>query len=593
MIKKFSLQKSLLIIKLPDIIKKDLEQHRAVQENIAQLIQNKDEINGVVQHQGFTILDKSQKKTVVEACPEPEETTSRDGKSKYNKKLAISATLRSLIPVDGICTVNEDGSYSVTAKINIMKRENEPTFEDWCKENYEKVWDDEDTLYTNFWRSYVDSNGELAGKTTVRLSNTTPVTIKYRDDGESSIFRQTFEGTKVLKITTGSLLNVTNVTVNVWIYMAKEPELDGAYMPRYSISLMPKNISPCQNFFQARAATMRETENGDAHFLKPIMAIHKGEARVEPKSYIFARHNYSTPEPVDGPGVTYVFKDAVMDDYIFGNSEKAKITWGKTITVYNWHNSIADGYDKYLLTLQTDKTTSGPVSRSFGILDPKSYGPIMLAHHDIPFHANISFWSKRTLYQTAGNDPATIAQDTTGTKGYYTYGVTDMVPDFKYYFEDCKGAIQISLDLCKTLFKKQLAKSMEDDSLQMNMEPRLKDNPVNRTATLGDIIVLGHPDDLAFSGDAWPLVSNGAIYVMTSHKLDYEERQTICGIAADTKTSDARFKELLQKEENFKYYVYVVTNPTKMMDTNEDEVEEPQKRIKTPKSTSSKKKTKK
>ena len=335
--------------------------------------------------------------------------------------------------------------------------------------------------------------------------------------------------------------------------------------------------------------------------MRPSPAVINGDAQVPQKSYIFARHFYSTTVPVENPGergVSMIYSEPRDGDYVFAGKS---MTFSKGLTVWNWIESPENNPTKYALTLATTKATSEKVSKAYGIPAIEVYGSIMMAHYDISFHAYIDLWYSRTFHQTPKNDPKEIENDPTGTKGYYTYGVSDLVPDYKYYFEQSSGAMQISGELCKELFDDCL---MEDKrkGTSMQMRTAYKENPLNLTAPLGEVVNLGCADGITFDGDAWPILSNGAIYVLTSYRPTPEEKRTICGINANIRAADARFRELSKTQDNFKYQVFVVTEPTKLMDTNEDEVPaepEAQKRkaekktTTTTKSASSKKKAKK
>lgn len=576
----------------PSVFENDYAQNNEKAQTELHRVQKEGELAGTVSHQFFKGgYDQANKKpTELDMCPA---IVLKSGKAKteggkptqYKVPINTVARLEHLTPIQGVCEITDDGRFKVLATVEYMKSSDkgEKLFSDWAKENYEALYDENDQRFDERTRSqlknYVDPTGEIAKETYVRLSPNSEITLKCKDDGAASIFREKLKHTNLFKVRKHTKLNLTNISVIAWVYMKEETILGtggGAdatataaqgtkqvVTPHITYWLKPGKVelAPGEENYKSIAAKMRENETPDKHSMAYPPLVVSGQVQVPSSAYFLVRNNYSTSIPVQNPGqlgVSIRIEPARKpEDVLYTDQELNKVKLiTRDLTVYQWTGSPVDGHAKYLVQIKGPRD-NGKLAEKYGIVDPETYGLIMYAHHDVTHHAICTLWWGATFRNTPGNAEEALKRDDTGTSGYYKYVYEDLIPDYYLYFEEDHGAIQISRELCAELFELFVGTIKRTGATQLTLRNMDAINPVNVDGTQSEVLLLGRPDHQVFNGDAWPAICNGRLYVMTSHILSPEERATICGRNADTKAADKRFRELL-KIPGFTYMVFVV-----------------------------------
>jgi len=564
----------------PDIFQEDYVKNNDKSQTELNRVQKEGELAGTVAHMYFKGGWDANKKqnTELDRCPASVEKKGKPKKeggppSQYKVPLQMVARLEHLTTIPGVCELTEDGRFKVLAKVEYMKssERGEPLFTDWAMSNYKALYDEHDQTFDERTRSqlknYIAPTGEIATETFIRLTPNSDITLKCKDEGASSIFRAKLDHTSLPKVRRHTKLNLTNISVVAWIYMKAETIVDGetskeVYVPRTTYWLKPGKVAlaPGEEHYKSIAAKLRENETPDRHSMAPPPLVVTNRVQVPASTYFLVRNRYSTPVTGNPEqlGISLVIEPAKKpEDVLYTDQElnRVKLT-NKNLTVYQWKGSPVDGHQKYLVQLKGPRD-NGKLAEKYGIIDTDTYGLIMFAHNDVTHHAICSLWWSATFRNTPGNSEEALRHDNTGTSGYYKYGYDDLIPDYYLYFEEDRGALQISRELCAELFEEFLGTIKRTGATQLTLRSAEAVNPVNADGVQSEVLLLGRPDYQVFNGDAWPAISNGRIYVMTSHVLSADERSIMCGRNADTAAADKRFKELLQIP-GFTYMVFVV-----------------------------------
>ena len=600
----------------PTLFKEDYEKTRDESKTKLHRVQKEGELAGSIIHKyykGKYDTDKKSYEELVE-CPAIVQKTGKPRKeggkpTLYKAPIVLVARLESLTPIKDVCERTDDGRYKVLAKVEYMSSATKDTdrlFSDWARDNYKALYDEHDQTFDEKFRSqmknYVAPTGEIAKQTFIRLSVNSDVTIKCSDAGALSVFRQRLEGSNLKKVRRHTKLNLTNITVTSWVYMqkvasanAKEDasaeQTSSMYVPRFSYFFKPGNVelAPGEERYKSISRRMSENESPDKHVMVFPPLVESGKAQVPSSVYFLVRDNYSTPIPVqnsEGAGVSIKIDSAEkQEDVTYTDNDLNKIKrMDRDMTIYQWTNSPEKVFEKYRVQLKGPRD-NGKMAERYGILDTEAYGLIMFAHHDVTHHALCSLWWSATFRNTPDNAEKALVTDKTGTRGYYKYGYDEIYPDYYLYFEEDRGAMQISREMCADIFEDYVGKVKKTGATQLTLRSTEAINPINVDGPQSEVLLLGHPDNHVYNGDVWPAVSSGRVYVMTSHILTPQERLTLCGRNADTAAADKRFKEL-QNTPGFTYMVFVVQsdvetveemNTTKPMtiEFEEDEEDEP------------------
>lgn len=554
----------------PDFLEEDFVKHSAKSKAKLHYIQKEGELAAVIEHKHYKgAYDSATGQTPkIIVCPPTIMLPKKDNpKLSYPKRIEIIAEIVSMTPIDGICELTDDGRFKVLAEVNYnSKNVDETSFVKWVNDNAAKLYDENDTTLNETLRgqmkNYIAPTGEITDKTYVKLSPNSNITVKCKDDkDESSIFRQKLEGTDVFAVHESTKLNITNVKVVAFIYMAKQPNDKGIieYTPRVAYSLQPGKVSlaPGEEVYKGAAAKMRENRNPDQHLMVYPPAELDHTLKAATSGYFRVENRYSTNAPAD-IGVSIRIDDAQKPEdvvYTTNDGEKVK-TVNRDLLVYQWKGNPLDGIEKFRVELRGGKNGS-KFAEKFGILNTEEYGLIMFAHFDVTFHAMVTLWWNATFKNKPANHADALAKDESGIRGYYTYGITNLIPDYYLYFEKKYGALQISKEMCGELFDDFVGTVKKTGATQLTLRSMEPLNPVNADGIQSEVILLGRPDYHIFNGDVWPLVKKSRIYVMTSYKISDQERISLCGANADTDAADARFKELLTIP-GFTYLVFLV-----------------------------------
>ena len=499
--------------------------------------------------------------------------------TSYPIKIPVVAKVRSMTEIPGTCELQPDGGYLVTSKVAYLSTNDtgDPLFSDWVKANAKRVYDDSDPIVDAKDRAVLKNiiapTGEIGDTTKALISTSYPVTLKCKDaTGSKSLFRQNYPDSTAKKVVPRTNLNATNVEFVSWVRMQKTTvpvpgATDGSttvvYTPKVSYWLAPGKVELAEGEerYKDPAAKMRDTENPNNHMMAYAPHVKDGSVKIPAAGYMLIQNRYSTPAPVqhpDGKGISIIVDEAEKpSDVVYTAQDGTKVKKvTHDITVYQWIGDPVDGkMEKFRATLNGGKK-SNELANKFGIIDPDTYAKIKWAHPNITFHAMVVLWWAATFNNNPSNNPSALEADPTKTRGYYTYGIEDLVPDYQMYFEKLNGALQLSKEMCATIFENEIGTIKKTGATQLTLASTEPMNPVNVAGPQSDVLLLGRPDYHVYNGDAWSAVSTGRVYVMTNYKLKPEERMTMCGANADTAAADEKFK-LLLKTPGFTYMVFV------------------------------------
>lgn len=556
-----------------DIFEQAYEEQKDVVYRNLRDVQRADEVTAKVVFQGYKgTWDQSQKKYInQDVCP-PTKTgkgkpkTEGGKQTEYRIPIAVSVRLVDLTLVEGSSSVDEEGNFQVVATVDHSQEWNDDImpFSEWAAENASLLYDDEDTTFDQatklMFRNYVAPTGEVVTSTKVTLPRGYFMTVECPDDGSKSIFRQKFPGTELMMVQPNTTKLVLNkLKVRVWLYLKKEQDV---WVPRFSTKCRPSyvKLAAGEEEYQGMARRMREREDPNAHNMAFGPDVLERKVQVPKSAYFFVQDRRSTPIPVpnlEGRGVYIRVEPPKKLEDLCGTDKEGERykRFSKTMMVMQWFNDPSNGLDKYAVEM---KTSGEELANSFGLLDIDDYTFIMFAHYDVTFHAVANLYWKGTFEDRPENLRENMEKAGAGAaKGYYCYYINKLVPDYKVYFEEARGAMQISRDKCAELFEDFIGTRRKTGEQTLVLRNPGAVNPVNRDGAVAEVILLGRPDANAFNGDAWPMIRNGRVYVMTSATLSQDDRLTLCGPDADLEKADARLDELMETD-GFHYAVFVV-----------------------------------
>lgn len=556
---------------IPDFLLKDHLENMDARKGNVSLVQKANNINATVEHNCFVVMNNATDRNEDQPrCPPLTMRDKRDGTGQYPAKIVTKVKVHSLNRLENACVPDPENSsrYRVLAKLDVVNR---PQVEKWIKDNVQKLYADEnafDQRANKTMRSFIGPDGEIPDKfwADIYLGSTYKMKV---GDNINSLYRQKLNDSELPLVHERTILNASNISVEAWIYMGDLKYKDGEEektmkIPRVSVSLVPRDVvlGEGEKHYKTPCQKIEETENPDQHLCVPLIDYKEKNLYPVKRAYMRIQQQYSSLNGCSTGVTTFITPPESSEETVKSSQDGTKRRVLRVTTSrYEWSGSWEDAsfeekLNKYAVLLQASKNDSETVTAKFGIPDPETYGFIRFAHYDIPFHAWVTLWGSRTFYDTPKNDPALLAEDDK-CDGYYTYLVTDIEPMYRTYFEN-SGAIQISRDKFTELFDDHMRVDQKrGTSLVLRYNGAM--NHLNAHGEYSDVVALGDAKKHLFNGDAWPLVEQSTIYVLTSHRLSDEEKLSICGPRADLTKADARFDELINTP-GIIYQVFLLKN---------------------------------
>jgi hypothetical protein len=200
--------------------------------------------------------------------------------------------------------------------------------------------------------------------------------------------------------------------------------------------------------------------------------------------------------------------------------------------------------ERYVVKLACAQKDRERIWTAYGITNIDAYETIVSANPELPVHVEASLWDSPTKGHT-GNAPETIraTEDVATVRGYYVYGITELVPDYLRFFHSPRG-LKLSRDfVLKEFANWNMTNAAGRQTVKFDTQnERIRRNPVNVFGDKGVVTALGNgqlrdptdlssePLNLAFSGDATTLFAGRHdFYVLIGHHMTEEEAHTWAG----------------------------------------------------------------
>ncbi len=356
--------------------------------------------------------------------------------------------------------------------------------------------------------------------------------------------------------------------------------------PRYDCT--SARIAEDYDATKALSERKHETQNPFAHNMFPMELVKPGTVRPPNSVYFYVKNYMQTPWFENGPqdmkGVTLIrFTDKDSRDFKSDYGGNIKADSRVRFNVWQWRGR-PNTDERYIVSIETIKN-SAEFWRNYGITALEPYERIIGANIELPLHVHAKLFWSRTINHLSndlhemGPTPANLARNLQNVRGYYTYIMTELVPDFLRFFRSGRS-LRLSAERVAAEFsfwesenKRTGRKSCKVASVTPGPA-----NPVNLLGAASAVIALGNGQraaedaegglNAAFTDvDLLPIFTGGTheFYVLTSHVLTEDERNRYCKSRSVNlaTVADALLDELIEKE-TVQYWIYAVRCDAKM-----------------------------
>lgn len=331
-----------------------------------------------------------------------------------------------------------------------------------------------------------------------------------------------------------------------------------------------------------------ETQNPFAHNMLPMEVVKTGSVRPPNSVYFYIKDHLQTTvlddSPADMLGITLIrHADKNSRDFKSDFGGNIKPDSRVRFSLWQWRGKPSPD-ERYIVDIETIKT-SPEFWRNYGITALEPYERIIGANIELPIHVHAKLFWSRTIKHLSndlhemGPTPANLARNLQHVRGYYTYIMTELVPDFLRFFRSGK-ALRLSAERAAAEFSFWESENKRTGRKSCKVSSAIPGpiNPVNLLGAASPVIALGNGQRAseeaeggiyaAFTDvDLLPIFTGGAheFYVLTSHVLTVEEVAKYCKTrslnlanAADT------LLDALIERESVQYWIYAVRRDAKM-----------------------------
>ncbi|MBX9636554.1 MAG: hypothetical protein K2Q45_03275 [Nitrosomonas sp.] len=451
---------------------------------------------------------------------------------QYPAKLELYATIDKINESkDQVRFDAATGKYQVKSKCGFIGNAAA-----WLKNNHAKIMSD--SKYSALRDYFKDDNGEVI---TEKWRTVGPGDrFKFKHSGkeaekgkeERNIFRKMVPGRKSLYfIQPGAKVHFINVHPEVWIVLRKERNapanteaaaesaaqdagdnaetvgMDGMEIVEYLSFDCKSNAKEDEAYDPELSYSERLhlLKNPDVHNLVHIRLFEQNPKLMPRSAYFFLRRIYRTqwsPETASAnmPGVTIVRDSGVVDpvtklivprinDFMNEYQDKQNATCNFVFSVFQW-NGRAHTQDRFVVKVIGK---GDDLWRKFGITNMTSYAYIAAANEDLPLHISASIWQKNSINHPSNqNDTLNNGKELENIRGYYTYFMNDITPDYLRFFKE--QGMRLSPEFVRREFDSWESENKKTGQVTINLKPldTGKANPLNVHGIMSDVLSLGN-----------------------------------------------------------------------------------------------------
>lgn len=523
------------------------------------------QITGVFK--GYLVYDSTQRKNLEQDTP-PVKLFKKtlDGKS-YPAPLTLHVQVLSLNHVPHLCEPlpNGDG-WRVLSSVSYNKDTVENP-EPWLKDHSQAFFDGK---YEGSFPigEYINEEGSLAETKWVNIYRKSIIKIKISDTDEN-IFRRHIDGKSDSPFIVGPFTGISffKCTAEQFVSLRKENETSSNFIPVGYTSFKAKGVQLAEDHDANMPLVTRlhHLENKDVHNMIPIEQLRAGHP-VKHTAYFWACNAYNSQQPCATGVSIYKLPTEELKDLLTIYEDQPSVKHTLRLSVFQWEHNTSNKREMYSVKILANK---GSTWRNYGITDPQSYAHILFAQYNIPCHVSADLW-KGIVLSAEANNPEVLnnKEDFKSMRGYYTYEAKMMIPDFIYYYTHGL-AHRITKERVEREFKRFVTvDGSGEKEMRLKPVPEAKQNPLNTENPLAVPVFAignGQVDDVnskkpkplyhAFDEDLFPLLDEAQFFVLTSHRLTYDELQLV----QDPKRGDEFLDQLIEKEKVY-YWIYGIKN---------------------------------
>lgn len=541
------------------------------------------------------VVDGETYSTVVEQrVPKSYNKKTKDKKKEYPAAVVFFFRFEALSPeIKDHAELNTDGrpGWRILADIKYF-----PGGTKYLNEHRDAAWADPTNEEFAMVREYITPQGDFVKQKWLYVSAGQQLKMKLRDSPKMLFRRDNPDQPGVPLVQPSTPLVLSNVKVIVYVnsmeFTETLPLPEGspadAEAPTQKVTKLMAfptyeckgNASVSATYDKNMCLSERQHADNDParHQLVPIEEYQAGTRLPSSNAYFYVKRFYTTLWVEGGDpqlqGVSVVRDPALEGDFKDNFNGK---DYGKCeirFDIYQWRGK-ANKNERYNVKLTCAKKDADSIWTSFGITDLSAFEAIMLANPNLPMHVHAKLWETPSKNHS-GNAPNMIRMNefVATMRGYYVYGITRIVPDYKRYMES-GACLKVSDKFVLEEFTHWNQTSAAGRRTVKLAPPdtdvdRIRRNPLNVLGDKGVVTALGNgqltnPTDLAsaplyiaYAGDVTALFAGKhQFYVLISQVLSDEHTAAFTGPNAPD--ADQLLVDLrkVAKDANKKFYYWI------------------------------------
>ncbi len=585
-------------------------------------------LTGTIESYVVSVTDKNGVHNVNKLEPPPlEMRTARDGKKKYPAAITTNVRLEAITPIPDQVVERTDGKagWRVRQQVNYFEEATK-----YFAKNRGLIWSVDCDEEHQRMQEFVTQTGDLITERWVSYSPGDMVKVKIGDT-KDNVFRkdnpdkpgmklvQPSTPVKFLKVEADVYINVVERTVSA-TDGARGDEANAAAAAdtgaadtttpaaggdtkegtrkikvlQISPSFRAKATDISENYDANLAHTERlhELRDPNAHNMVPVECLRSKTMTAPRSAYFYVKKRRMTPwdpKTTDPKtrGVT-IIRDEAPDqrDFMTEFQEVKYPTCVIRFNVWQWlaGDEKKNVRNRYVVTVRQKK--GDELWRKFGITQLESYAFIVGANLELPLHIDAELWEGSVINHES-NKPEVINNkpELVDIRGYYVYGLKDIVPDFLRFFRTSGTRVSAEFVSKEFLYWEGVNKLTQRTKIVLQPIDDSVENPVNVGKIMSPVLALGNgwfpgcddggktPDakpevglNHAFKGDIAPLFEGThEFYVLTSYS-NWTTDERLKWTGPNAPYAD-EFITALKKDHKIRYWIYAVRKDAKMSKT--------------------------
>lgn len=544
--------------------RQQIKKHEVKGEQVQDIINDKDNVKITAIFKSFSTWVKeggvNKKKDIGGEVPQIvliESKTKKDKNDEFIKfpgSLMFKAQIHTINDSEGKSRFNDKkGGWDLCAKVTFTKDAKE-----YLLNNYKEYYSFEERV--GKIGKYINEDGELAKNVWVTIYPKSVVDFQT-NGGDKSTFRKR-DGNNNPLVKIGTILRLDIVEPRVRVVL-KNNDLVG--YTTYDVKYI--NISDLNDTSKPLSEILHKLESKDSSALGPVtdLADTENPIRVDYNPYFYIKNEYATEDPSLKVGIFRKLMDIKDPGKDLVKSVGDKTALKRVWRFHQFQHYTDSGKDEFYMVKCLGNKPD--IAKKFGILNEESYREIMMANPDIWCHLYCKLWKKATI-EAEGNTIENMAKEPENFKGYYTFGVEEVVPDYYRWLKI--GAIPISKDRVCSEFEEETFEDTKRNKVTITLEAEKNQiivNPLHYDGKDSPIINFGNREEFAISGNIYPIIQRSTFYVVSDYKLSPDELEGVLGSPSD---GDAFFDSLLKEEKIQHYQIFAIQDLTQNEDTEED-----------------------